>query len=447
MSDPVTTNDFITRYLRLWIGLLFVALFTLCSAGANPKRVLILNPFGRDVEPFSSVVSGFRSTLARELGGPVDFHEIPLELGRFTGPEGEAPLVAFLEERIKSHPVDLVVPIGGAGVQFAARHREMLFPETPILAVAAEPRMVPQGFLEKNATLVTQRIDLPGMVEDILKMQPDTSHIAVVFGSSPLEKIWVEECRREFRKYEGRVKFLWMTDLTLEQLIEKCSNLPPRSFILHQLFIVDAVGVPSERDEALRRLHESANAPVFAPFSSELGMGAIGGRLFQNSEIGVQGARMALRILRGENVSQLPPQILETAAPVYDWRELRRWNIREANLPAERVIRFREPGFLERYRWPMVGATSLGLIQAALIAGLLINRAKRRQGEEATALIADISSKFVNLPASEVDREIHDAQHRICKLLDIDMSVLWQWDDQAPGLFTATHVHIDRFEV
>jgi signal transduction histidine kinase len=101
---------------------------------------------------------------------------------------------------------------------------------------------------------------------------------------------------------------------------------------------------------------------------------------------------------------------------------------------------YNEPRFWDRYRWPVIGVTSLSLIQASLIAGLLINRAKRRRGEKTTALIADISSKFVNIPASEVDREIHDAQRRICRLLDIDVSVLWQWDDHAPGLFTATHI-------
>jgi signal transduction histidine kinase len=150
---------------------------------------------------------------------------------------------------------------------------------------------------------------------------------------------------------------------------------------------------------------------------------------------------VVVRILRGESPEDIPPLLLDPGRPVYDGRELRRWNIREANLPENRTIRFRERGFWERYRWPVIGVTSLGLIQAALIAGLLINRAKRRRGEEAAALIAAISSKFVNIPSSEVDREIHNAQQRICRLLDIDMSVLWQWDEQAPGLFTATHVH------
>ena len=56
-------------------------------------------------------------------------------------------------------------------------------------------------------------------------------------------------------------------------------------------------------------------------------------------------------------------------------------------------------------------------------------------------LIADLSSKFVNLPAGEVDREIMDAQRRICELLGLDFSALWQWSDEAPGFFTLTHFY------
>lgn len=54
-------------------------------------------------------------------------------------------------------------------------------------------------------------------------------------------------------------------------------------------------------------------------------------------------------------------------------------------------------------------------------------------------LLTDISSKFVNLPASEVDREILDAQRRICNLLDLDLSAIWQWSDEVPGIFRLTH--------
>ena len=151
---------FLTRWCGAGLELILVTLATLSVSAAAPQRVLILNPFGRDAAPFSAGISAFRSALTGELGESVDCYEVPLDLASFGAAEGEGPFVAFLEGRIKSHPVDLVVPVGGAGVQFAARHRERLFPSQPILVFGAEPRMVPRDFLRTNATLVTQKVNL-----------------------------------------------------------------------------------------------------------------------------------------------------------------------------------------------------------------------------------------------------------------------------------------------
>ncbi len=56
-------------------------------------------------------------------------------------------------------------------------------------------------------------------------------------------------------------------------------------------------------------------------------------------------------------------------------------------------------------------------------------------------LIAELSSRFINLPPGEVDREIEDALRRVCLPLGIDYAVLWQWSAAAPGVFTATHAY------
>jgi len=217
--------------------------------------------------------------------------------------------------------------------------------------------------------------------------------------------------------------------------------LPPRSFILHVLFLVDVAGNPFEHNEPLRRLHTVANAPIFGYGASELGLGPIGGRLYQDSEIGVQAARTAIRILRGENPGNIPVLELEATTPVYDWRELRRWGISESRLPPGSIVRYRELTFWQQYRWRIVGVGLFCLVQTALIISLLINRVKRRQSEVETTLIADISTKFVNLPAGEVDNQILDAQRRICELLDLDLLILWQLSGESPGCFSATHFY------
>jgi PAS domain S-box-containing protein len=403
--------------------------------------VLILDPFGRNIAPFTTAVSSFRTTLAQELREPLDIYELPLELARFSGPEGETPLVTFLEGRLKEQPVDLVVSVGTAGMQFAARHRDQLFANTPVLVLASELRIMSPELLKTNATAVTQRVSLRGMVEDVLQLQPQTTNIVVVFGASTLERFWTEQCQREFQVFTNRVGFTWVNDLTLDQILKHCATLPPNSFILHALFIVDAAGVPCERNEALRRLHEVANAPVFGFYTSELGLGSIGGRLFQDTEVGAQAALTAVRILRGERPEHIPVQIMEATLPTYDWRELRRWGISEARLPAGSIIQFRQPTFWDRYRWLVIGTSLFCLIQAALIVGLWVNRARRKQGEMEATLLADISSKFVNLPPTEVDREIEAALRRVCESLDLDLATLWQWSDAAPGVLMFTHAY------
>ena len=364
------------------VGPLTLLLTTLSASAANPKRVLMLNPYGRDVAPFAAAVSSFRATLVRELGEPVDIYDVPLDLARITEKEGEEPLTSFLEGRIKNQPVDLVVAIGASGVQFAARHRERLFPNTPILVVAAEPRLVPPGFLQTNATLVTQRVNLPGMVEDILQLQPQTTNIVVVLGVTALERFWASQCHQEFQPFTNRVGFTYLDNLSLTDVQKRCADLPPHSFILYGFFLMDAAGMPSEKSEALRRLHATAHSPLFGYFESEFGLGAIGGHLFQDSEIGARGARTAIRILHGERPENIPSQVLPPAAPVYDWRELHRWGVSEARLPAGSVIQFRQPGFWELYAWPIVGMILFCVVESGLIIGLLINRARRREGDK-----------------------------------------------------------------
>jgi PAS domain S-box-containing protein len=59
---------------------------------------------------------------------------------------------------------------------------------------------------------------------------------------------------------------------------------------------------------------------------------------------------------------------------------------------------------------------------------------------EFETLISDLSSRFINLPPGELDREIEDALRRVCEPLRLDLAVLWQWSDAAP-VIQPTHAY------
>jgi PAS domain S-box-containing protein len=56
-------------------------------------------------------------------------------------------------------------------------------------------------------------------------------------------------------------------------------------------------------------------------------------------------------------------------------------------------------------------------------------------------LLADLSARFVNVPAEQLDKEIEDAQRRVCECLDLDGSSLWQASREAPGRIGLTHIY------
>ena len=79
---------------------------------------------------------------------------------------------------------------------------------------------------------------------------------------------------------------------------------------------------------------------------------------------------------------------------------------------------------------------------------IFVNAMERRQNrldlEEQLRfemVLSEISGRFVNLPADQVDSEILDAERRICECLGIDVAGLWQWSDEAPGPLLLTHLY------
>ena len=157
--------------------------------------------------------------------------------------------------------------------------------------------------------------------------------------------------------------------------------MPPDSYIFFLLLLRDASGVTHNADEALQHLHQVANAPISGFFNHQLGLGIVGGRLYDAERVGKEAADIAVRILRGEPASGIPPILLERLAPRYDSRELQRWKIHEKLLLPGSTVLFREPTVWDRYRTWIIAGVSIFILQGLLITGLLANLVKRRRAE------------------------------------------------------------------
>jgi PAS domain S-box-containing protein len=359
-----------------------VAFLGLKNAAADePKRVLLVHSFGSTAPPFTVESTAFETELVGMMGGSVDLDEVSLDMARYPDRDMQEAIVDYLQKRhAKWHP-DLVVPIGSPAAIFVATYRDRLFPETPIVYASADRRLLPPGALDKNAAYIGQIYEIPGFLEDILQIAPATKNIVVIVGATPLERLWQGVFKKAAEPLAGRIKFTYFSDLSFKQMQEQVSTLPPDSYIFFLLLLRDAGGVTINADEALQRLHAVARAPINGIFDHQLGLGIVGGRLYQSERVGRAAAQIAVRILQGEPASRFLPIMTERLPPRYDWRELQRWKIDEKLLPPGSTILFREPTAWERHRTLIIAGISVFVLQALLITGLLANLVKRRRAE------------------------------------------------------------------
>jgi signal transduction histidine kinase len=378
-----------TARITTVIGAVLLSL-AMTAAAAPPKRILILHSFGPEFGDYW--VKPVREELDRQLPGRVDVYESWLISARFATTDEDPAYARYLQSLFADHPLDLIITFGAPAANFVQKHRQSLFPSVPALFGDVETRRVPPSGFTGNDAAVAIAVSFPAIVENILRVRPETTHLAIVIGNSPIEKFWVNELERSLQPFANRLNLIWLNEMRFDEVLKRVATLPPGSAIFYLVLSAEVPGIPPDEDRALAKLHDAANAPMFSYSDLYLGKGIVGGPLISSEEEARKTVSLAVRILEGEPASDLRIDPISLSAPQFDVRELRRWNISEARLPPGSVIRFREPSVWVRYRWQIAAVGLLLLLESTLIASLLYERRRRRQAEiEAHHRVAELA--------------------------------------------------------
>ena len=271
-------------------------------------------------------MAAFRTELAKGSSEHLAVYDATLDAEQVSESDDPQPLLELLRHRFGSAPPDVVVTIGPPAAAFYLQNRDKVFPGAPLVISALDERFVHKSALRAGDAVVAVHQHLPGLIDNILRVLPDTQTIVVVLGDTPLERFWRGEAGEQFAKFANRVNIEWLNNLSLEQMRQRVAALPPHSAVLYTL-MVDAAGVPQQRGLAFASLFEVSAAPIFSLYESELGHGVVGGPYHSQQRVGALTAAAALRALSGQIAADPAIQLIDYEPPVYDWRELKRWNI------------------------------------------------------------------------------------------------------------------------
>ncbi|MCB1090423.1 MAG: PAS domain-containing protein, partial [Verrucomicrobiae bacterium] len=262
-------------------------------------------------------------------------------------------------------------------------------PGVPLLVAGADERRLEPLKSAGGVVTASLELDLPGLLEDMLRMQPGLKHLYYVTGVTPMERFWEEAILATWERAREELDCQSLSALPLAEMVETVRSLPADSAIFFGILDRDAAGVPHEGDSALASLHRVANVPIYGFATEQLGLGIVGGRLVEMGRAGELAAGAAVTLLRGTPAEDIVVESVRPGVPEYDGRELRRWKIPESQLPEGSEVRFREPSLWESHRRAVLIGGGVIAAQALLIFLLAAARRRAREAHDSLNLAAE----------------------------------------------------------
>jgi PAS domain S-box-containing protein len=358
------------------LGLLFQP--TALAQVKEVRRVLILNELGI-ASPFISLMDGLIRTGLEKSPYQIELYSEFMETTLFPEPASQQEFQDWYVHKYRDRKPDVIIAVGPSPLKFLAESHQKFFPGTPIVFCATTAEMVKGSKLDSDFTGVWDVLDPPKTLEAALRLRPSTKHVVVVGGTAAYDRYLEEIITESLRSYESRFDISYLTELDMPTLLDRLKRLPKDTVILYAGISEDAAGARYvEVPQSTPMITSAANAPVFNTGELEVGRGVVGGYLMSHAGEAQSAAAAAVRILNGERPQDIP---VVRGANVYmfDWRVLKRWGLKESDLPPGSIVVNREPTFWDAYRRYIIAAIFLFLGQTLIIAGLIWQRAERRK--------------------------------------------------------------------
>ena len=468
-ADPRNSTDANTGYFTGKLGLgrlsglvLLLALSSpiasLCSPTAvtdssQPKNVLVLYPFNDThlLAPFDAL----KLAVHARVSVPVNFFVEYMEADRLEDPEYEKSFSQSLQAVYRKQHLDAVIVSTTPALYFALNHRDQLFPGVPIVFNHLPDRRLPNQVSWPGVTGVTMSLDIHGSVDLVFRLQPDIQNLAIVTGSSQVEKYWLDAFRKEVSSRKEKVSLIDLSGLSPSESLQRISQIPPHTAVFFQV-------LPNLSAQPMLGIYElmakiGSQIPTYCVMQNYcIGRGGIGGSLPDFDEQNAQTAALVARIFAGEKPDNIPIVHDSGARPVVDARQLKRWRISESQLPSGSVVLFRPSTVWQDHKDLILGTLAVIALQLFFILRLLYEGARKRrtlaalkESEERFRVMADSAPTLIWM--AEADANITYVNQRTLDFTGAKPEALYNngWrsfvhPDDLPRVLEANSTVLDR---
>lgn len=384
--------------------------------------VLVIDEADITRPAFQMMLGSLRETINEQTSGRSAFFVESLDLQRISRAAVSERTVEWLADKYTDQQIDLIVASGDSSVSVANRLRARLAGRIPIVGLLTSSQSSQANYrLPVLHDVVWVRLaDMNGIsAQAIRSLVPGLSELLIV--ASTLDE--ANAAAVPMRAVLGeQVRIEAIASPNLDALRRRFARLGRDAAIFYLSVGRDADGRPWEIREFLRRMTEIAPRPVFGWIASYVGAGVVGGPVLDGTDIGYTLGALGARLLAGVDPDGIAPVEIRPMRLIYDWQQLRRFDLPKGRLPPEALFINRPQAIWESY--PRTSAlVSALLVSLSMAIGFLVR--SRRQVRAANADRLSATRRLVRAQDEErvrIARDLHDdlCQEMTVLALEVD---------------------------
>jgi len=372
------------------------------------KHVLIINEVGLSHSLTDSITQQIVEGVRETQNLHVEFHSENLDLISSPDRPSRAEIKDWLVKKYGAYKLDAVVAVGPDSINFLSNYTQTMFLDVPIVICGSAAEFAGNPLLDSRFTGTWMKYEPAKTIEAALRLFPETRHVVIVGGASAFDTTALSITKTDVASLAAKLDLAYMTDLEMNQLLERVRQLPEHTVVLYISFFQDAAGHKFiNATRALPMIAETANAPLFGMSDTYLGHGIVGGDLMKFQKQGKVTAQIVSQLLGGKKAQDIPIETLPSSY-TFDWKALQRWHIAESQLPPGSLVLFREPSLWERTKWIWVICTIVIAILSAIAVYLLYSRKQLRLSRDRQTELSGMLITSAETERSRLASELHD---------------------------------------
>ncbi len=239
-------------------------------------------------------------------------------------------LANLYKEQFKKRNFDLVIASDNNAFEFLLKYHEYLFKNIPVLFTGIN-NFNKILLNKKNARTymsgVVEQVDLEKNFELIIKLHPKLKNLLILNDTSKTGYAVKKDLQSIIKKYRRKVNIEYIDNMDIEKIKEKVKNLPKDSVILFVLLFKDTTGKFFTYKQSFKAIKDVSSVPIYGLWDFYLDYGLLGGLLTSAKAQGEAVSLMALKVLSGVNIKDIPILKDSPNKYIFDYKELDKFNI------------------------------------------------------------------------------------------------------------------------